>query len=269
MSDTILGTWRNPPLAYVVAEVGISPHYSIAQAVPLIQQSLRDSFPRTDESMGIALTLAIGTAPNQAQAPDRIWRLTTPDNKRGVHLGTRAVALHVTRYQDFPEFAEQLTHVLEAVQSSGLNPFVERVGLRYIDYILPSDGHESVDYLGQALRGVTPPGAGPAQTAMWAATYPFDTFTVNARVAAPSLPGMTMPLNFSALPLAKPGTMLAAEQRAQKGQSFGIIDTDCSQAINEDFNAQALATKFAQMHKCVSVTFKALISDLAVKEWVK
>lgn len=266
MSDTILGTWRNPPLAYVVAEVRISAHYSIAQFVPAIQQLLRDIFPRTEE--GIEVALAIGTS-NQTTVPDRVWRLTAPDNGRGVHLGTRAIALHVTRYQDFPELAIWLARALQAVQESGLNPFIERVGLRYIDYILPSDGHQLMDYLIPALRGVTPPGAGPAQTTMWAATYPFDTFTVDARVVAPSLPGTFLPPNFSALPLAKPSTMLAAEERSQKGQPFGIIDTDCSQTVNENFDAQTIATKFAQMHKCVSETFKALISDLAVKEWVK
>lgn len=264
MTESSLGTWRNPPLAYVVAEVSISPHYSIAQFVPSIQQSLRDLFPRTDE--GREMVLAIGT-PNQAAVPDCIWRLTTPDNRRGVNIGTRTIALHTTSYLNFLEFAELLTHVLKAVQSSELNPFVERIGLRYIDYILPSDGHQLVDYLVPALHGVTPPGAGRAQTAIWFAIYPFETFTVNARVAAPSLPGMLLPPNFSALPLAKPGTMLAAEQRVQQGQSFGIIDTDCSQSINAVFDMQALANNFAQLHTGVSTTFKALISDLAVKEW--
>jgi len=266
MSDTLLGTWRNPPLAYVVAEVGFSAHYSIAQFVPAIQESLRELFPRTDE--GVEMALAIST-PNQAPVPDRIWRLTTADNGRGVHVGTRAVALHVTRYQDFSEFAKWLSSLLKAVQESGLNPFVERTGLRYIDYILPSDGHHLMEYLIPALRGITPPGARPAQTTMWAVTYPFDAFTVNARVVAPSLPGMILPPNFRPLPLAKPSTLLAAEQLSQNGKSFGIIDTDCIHTANEVFDAQALATKFVQMHKCVSVTFKSLISDLAVKEWVK
>lgn len=266
MSDTILGTWRNPPLAYVVAEVGISPHYSIAQFIPAIQQSLRDLFPRTDEGMEVALAMG---ASNQTTVPERVWRLTTPDKGRGVHIGARVIALHVTSYQEFAEFAKWLTRVLQAVQDSGLNPFVERTGLRYIDYIIPSDGHQVTDYLVTGLRGATPPGAGPLQTAIWAATYPFDTFTVNARMVAPSLPGTILPPNFGPLPLAKPGPMLAAEERSKKSQPFGIIDTDCGQTLNEAFDAQALSAKFMDMHKCVSKTFKALISDLAEKEWVK
>lgn len=266
MSDTILGTWRNPPLAYVVAEIGISPHYSIAQFIPAIQQSLRDLFPRTDEGMEVALAMG---ASNQTTVPDRVWRLTTPDKGRGVHIGARVIALHVTSYQEFAEFAKWLTRVLQAVQDSGLNPFVERTGLRYIDYILPSDGHQVTDYLVTGLRGATPPGAGPLQTAIWAATYPFDTFTVNARLVAPSLPGTILPPNFGPLPLAKPSTMVAAEERSKKSQPFGIIDTDCSQTLSETFNTQTLSAKFAEMHRCVSKTFKALISDLAVKEWVK
>ncbi|GAB4510537.1 MAG: TIGR04255 family protein [Sulfuricaulis sp.] len=264
MSNSILGTWPNPPLAYVVAEVGISAHYSIAQFIPAIQESLRDVFPRTDEGMEVALPVG---APNQATASDRIWRLLTPDNGRGVFLGTRAIALHATLYQDFSEFSSWLTRVLQAVQASKLNPFVERIGLRYIDYILPSNDHQFVEYLVPELRGVTPPSAEAAQATMWSATYPFGTYTASARVAAPMPLGMILPPNFSPLPLKKPSTMLAAEQRSQKGQPIGIIDTDCGQTPNEVFNAENLVSKFTQMHKCVSATFNALISDLAVKEW--
>ena len=37
MNTTTLGTWRKPPLAYVVAELVISPYYSLAAKVPGLQ----------------------------------------------------------------------------------------------------------------------------------------------------------------------------------------------------------------------------------------
>ena len=37
MNTTALGTWRNPPLAYVVAEARISPYYSLAEKVSGLQ----------------------------------------------------------------------------------------------------------------------------------------------------------------------------------------------------------------------------------------
>ena len=37
MTDGSLGTWRHPPLAYVVAELAISPHYTLKAALPALQ----------------------------------------------------------------------------------------------------------------------------------------------------------------------------------------------------------------------------------------
>ena len=268
MVERKLGKWTNPPLAYVVAEVGISPHYSADQFVPAIQQSLREVYPRTIEGAELTLNLP---GSNTSSMPQPVWQLLMADSGRGVRIDTRVIALHATHYPDFPTFAEWMAQVLQAVEESGLNPFVERVGLRYIDYILPSEGHQPVDYLVAALRGVAPPGVGPAQTSVWIASFPFDGCTVSARVAAPAplLGNTVLPPNFSALPLTKPKPMIQAEERSKQGLSFGFIDTDCMQIICQPFNAQVLASKFATMHDHVSATFNAFMSDLAVKEWVE
>lgn len=266
MTEKILGKWTNPPLAYVAAEIGISPHYSAAQYVPAIQQSLREIYPRTIEAA--ELTVDLGGV-NAAPMPQPVWHLLMADSSRGVFVGTRAIAMHATHYPDFPTFAGWMARMLEAIEASGLNPFVERIGLRYIDYILPSADHQPADYLASALRGVTPKGAGQAQSSMWIASFPFDNCTVSARIAAsaPKLGNSVLPPNFSALPLAKPKPMIEAEERFKQGLPFGFIDTDCAQLVGLPFNAQTLASKFATMHDYVSVTFKAFMSELAVKEW--
>lgn len=267
MSEQKMGKWAHPPLAYVVAEAVISPHYTVSQFIAAIQQSLRETYPRTIDGVEISIDFA-GSSPSPVQ--QSMWQLLTPDNSRGIHIGTRAIALHATHYEDFPEFNNSLRRVLEAVESSGLNPFVERLGLRYIDYILPSEGHEPRDYLVPSLRGVTPSGAAQMpQASMWVSAFPFDSCTVNARIAAPAPPGNVMPPNFAALPLAKPKTMEDAEERAKSGSPIGFIDTDCTQAIGQTFNASTLASKFSAMHDYISTTFRSFMSPLAEKEWVK
>lgn len=264
MVESKMGKWTNPPLAYVVAEAAISPHYSIAQSIPAIQQSLRATYPRTIDGMEIAIELA---GSQQSPVPQGMWQLLTADNSRGIHIGTRAISLHATHYVDFATFKEWLNVLLGAIEASGLSPFVERLGLRYIDYILPSKGHEPRDYVVQELRGVTPAGTAPA-TNMWVGTFPYSTCTVNARVAAPPPAGTLLPPNFNALPLAKPKTMLDVEDRVKRNAPFGFIDTDCTQPLGQVFSASVIASKLEAMHDHISTTFKAFMSPLAEKEWV-
>ena len=133
MTTTALGTWRRPPLVYVVAELVISPYYSMASKVPGLQDSLRSAFPRTLE----AKELVVDGAKPSAQP---LWQLVSADQKHGVQLGTRAISLHATSYAQSSDFLSRWAEVLDAIQNANLGAFVERAGLRYIDLIVPSEG---------------------------------------------------------------------------------------------------------------------------------
>ena len=66
MTTTTLGTWRKPPLAYVVAELVISPYYSMAAKVPGLQDWLRSTFPKTVEGQELDSTwFPFGGIPNR------------------------------------------------------------------------------------------------------------------------------------------------------------------------------------------------------------
>lgn len=260
MTTTALGTWRQPPLAYVVAELVISPYYSMAGKVPSLQDRLRSSFPRTLE----AKELVIASAKPSAQP---LWQLISADKKHGVQLGTRSISLHATSYAQSSDFLSRWADVLDAIEGADLDAFVERAGLRYIDLIVPSEGQSPADYLTEGLKGVEPEDA-HSTGAMWAAAFRFDESIVNLRTAAPAPQDLLLPPDFSALPLSKPPIMLAAEGRLKEEGAIGFLDTDCLRNIGRVFDAGALPTVYSEMQKLASRTFKAALSDIAKGEWV-
>ncbi|MGH9959316.1 MAG: hypothetical protein ACREBC_19695, partial [Pyrinomonadaceae bacterium] len=77
MTIATLGTWRNPPLAYVVAELVISPYYSLRAAIPKLQDTLRAVYPRTVEGQEVVIE---GNTPPE---PLPIWRLMSTDQQQG------------------------------------------------------------------------------------------------------------------------------------------------------------------------------------------
>ena len=123
MTTTALGTWRQPPLVYVVAELVISPYYSLAGKVPGLQDRLRSSFPRTLEAKELVVDGAKPTA-------QPLWQLMSADQRLGVQLGTRAISLHATSYLQSSDFLSRWAEVLDAIQQADLGAFVERAGLR-------------------------------------------------------------------------------------------------------------------------------------------
>lgn len=259
MNTAALGTWRNPPLAYVVAELVISPYYSMREAVPSLQNRLRSAYARTVEGQEIVVD---GGKPSSHP----IWQLMSTDQQHGVQLGTRVISLHATSYLDSSDFLGRWAEVLDAVNSAELGAFVERAGLRYVDLIVPTGDRSPAEYLDQHLQGVTPEGAMPTGS-MWAAAFQFGADTVNLRTAAPTPGGILLPPEFNAMPLRKPGVMLNAEERLKDGRPIGFVDTDCIRAIKQVFNASELVSAYIEMQKLTSRTFKSALSSAAKEEW--
>jgi uncharacterized protein (TIGR04255 family) len=260
MNTATLGTWRNPPLAYVVAELVISPYYSMGNAISGLQDKLRRSYPRTVEAQELLIE---GNKPT-AQP---LWRLLSGDQRHGVQLGTRAISLHATSYRDSGDFLSRWAEVLDAVAAANLGAFVERAGLRYVDLIVPSDQGLPADYLEERLQGVTPEGA-LLTGSMWAAGFHYDGCVVNLRTAAPAPKGLLLPPDFNALPLNKPKIMLDAEARVKDDKPIGFIDTDCVKDIQRVFDAAELVDVYTGMQKLTSRSFKAILSSSGKGEWI-
>lgn len=260
MNNPVLGTWQKPPLVYVVAELVISPYYSMVSKVPGLQDRLRNVFPRTIEAKEIVFDA--GKA-----APQSLWQLMSGDQSHGLQVGTRSISLHATSYVQSSDFLGRWAEVLDAIQEASLGAFVERAGLRYIDLIVPSDGKLPADYLASGLKGIEPQGA-RSTGSMWAAAFQFDGSLVNLRAAAPAPLGLLLPPDFNALPLNKPAVLLEAEKCLKEEKAIGFIDTDCLKDIGKVFDAGELLGVYAELQKLTSKTFKAALSDIARGEWI-
>ncbi len=262
MNTATLGTWRNPPLAYVVAELVISPYYSIAKAIPQLQDLLRESYPRTDEAQELIVDEA-----NARLQPLELWRLLAVSKTCGVQIGARAISLHATAYSDGEDFLSRWGEVLDAIAKVNLNAFVERAGIRYVDLIVPAADLQPRDYLCAGLQGAPQPDGGEIKSAMWATSFALDSYTLTTRIAAPSPEGFVLPPNFNALPLNKPDIMVSAEARSQQERPVGFIDLDCMSEVQNVFDANQLKNAYVSMQGITSRIFQSMLSDAAIKEW--
>jgi uncharacterized protein (TIGR04255 family) len=246
----------------VVAELVISPHYTLGSIIPALQEALREPYPRTIEATELVLEANAPPSPSQA------WRLLAADQTRGVQIGSRAIGVHATSYSASPDFLSRWRAVLAAIEDARLGAYVERAGLRYIDLIVPTDGRAPNEYLVAELQGVPVPTGAAIQSRMWITSFLADRVKVQARTAAPAPEGMLLPPNFNALPLKKPAIMSAAEQAVGAGRPIGFVDTDCTMEVQQVFDAASVAEVYGLLHTKVSETFKSLISERARQEWV-
>ena len=225
MSNATLGSWRNPPLAYVVAELVISPYYSMANAIPGLQDKLPESaYARTIEGQELVVD---GGKPSTQP----IWRLMSPDQKHGVQLGTRSIALHATSYLHSNDLSQLYgQRFLTLLNWRSWVPLSSVLGFAISTSLFPQIIACRLRNPTPRLQGIIPEGA-VSTASMWAAAFQFEGTIVNLRAAAPTPKGLLLPPEFNALPLHKPRVMLDAEKRLKDDKPIGFVDTDCLNTI--------------------------------------
>lgn len=126
----------NAPVYYALAQVQFNPIPAIEKYVAEIQDRLRrEGYPQF--------------AP---QIP--MWRILDNDHRSGFVLTQETIVFHTTRYETHREFLKQLLRGLEVVhQVVGLD-HVSRLGLRYLDAVLPEEDEQVEPYLQPGLRGI-------------------------------------------------------------------------------------------------------------------
>jgi uncharacterized protein (TIGR04255 family) len=270
-----MGRWRNPPLAYVVAELAIAPHYGLAAKIAAIQDGLRGAFPRTVEATEVVLAVAgalpQGTPgfPGVSGVPAQpFWQLLDATQSRGVLITYRAIALHATAYEDSTDFLRRWAEVLAAIDAAKAEPFVERIGLRYIDLIVPSGQADPADYLVSSIRGIDPPEGAEIQTRSWGLHYVRDGVTVQVRTTTPAPVGLLLPPVLNTLPLQLPPVAIEAQARIANRQTIGWVDTDVSTPVQKPLNTEDISASFERLRQAVSVTFRSLLSDHAKDDWI-
>src|SRR5262245_38365186 len=150
MADS-LGAWSNAPLAYALAEVRTERLSDIADYQEKLGSRLRDEYP-IQRTMNSAAMVATGTKLVVEPSPDTAWEFATPDNRVAVILRPSGIVLHATKYPDSKSFLDRLHSVVTVVASEIPSIYVNRLGLRYIDFVLPRKGESPEQYVDQRLH---------------------------------------------------------------------------------------------------------------------
>lgn len=220
--DEALGAWVNAPLAYVLAEVRTEVLADLNDYQSSLAKQLRQDYP-IQRKMNLSRVVATGTQVLFEQEQDHAWEFASPDNKIAVILRANGVVLHATSYIDHKDFLSRLEKVLN-VFSEIPSIYINRIGLRYIDFILPNEDETPEHYINEKLNpdlGLSDGRKGYAATNV--ASYPMERGQLNIRYMRGS--GQpTLPPDLGMLTL-EPSTVMKSKLNNPE-QSTAILDTD-------------------------------------------
>jgi uncharacterized protein (TIGR04255 family) len=248
------------PLLLVLAQVRFSTVLKMQEFLPEIQEQLRNNgFPkfrvaRTETEMHV-----FGAEQPQRSAETH-WEFVSKDERMMVALGTASISLSTTAYPTFGPFTEILTNVLDTVKQVANISLRERIGLRFINVIVPSPGKVLSDYMKDGLLGISLEKLGvktPSSFTAMFANSAWGTFILrsNCQPKGSVLPPDLIPVR---LQTDKP---MACEQE------FCSLDFDHFNEGTKDFDTSQTMKEFSELHDLIDQTFQEAVKPAALEEW--
>jgi uncharacterized protein (TIGR04255 family) len=245
----------------VVAQVNISAVVAIKRYVPEIQEKLRGcGYPGFTSTQ--VPELIFGTSGSQPMVqPLSRFEFLDREERTGIVLTTKSVAIHTNRYTSFEEFSKTISMALEIVNSVAKLQLQERIGLRYIDLIELGSGEKQSDYLAKHLLGYDPLAVGVSESIF---NFRFEGSSQYGQLVArhynpqidnmfpPDLAGISLDYSHRDVPMA--GTA-------------SILDFDHSTIEKKDFAESEILQTLEELHDGVDILFRNSVTEHALKQW--
>lgn len=255
------GRLDNAPVVYVLCQVRFSPVEKLADYIPTIQEALRPQYPIFEREQIGGVSIGPSAQPVFVQNETR-WRFETRDTQTGFMLSTNQLITHTTSYVDSDDFRDRIVFGFRTLHEIVKLGFIQRVGLRYIDLIIPEVGDQMEDYIHPALLGFRPavPGLTPdiSQQFLRMRSAIGGILMMRASIArhASALPGDLLP------------TPLKLKRQPNPEEESMLLDWDhYVDSLNIDPDPEVLAETVRNLKAPIATIFQEAITDHAVQVW--
>lgn len=259
----------NAPVYYALAQAQFNPVAAMAKYVDEVQDRLRREGYTLFEPQQVThlqFTATPGQVPTEPQlAHTTSWLITKGNRTSGFILSASSITFHTTHYETRREFIPELLRGLRAIHEVVNLDHIGRLGLRYLDAVLPQ-ADETVDqYLVDGLHGVR---FGARQR-----------YGLNESVfesdSGPLLPKGTLvarvhrmdsPLGYP--PDMVPNGLLPMPRFAINDiRSHAIIDTDHFVEGRMELDFDKIDEQLSALHATIKLVFEATITNHARAVW--
>ena len=225
--------------------------------VPAVQERLRKmGFPRFGQHETRELILG----PKPEMWSSQRWTFTTKDEREGVILANSFLVLQTTKYDVFEDFVTRLESAAAVVRDECDVDLIERIGLRYIDVIGPSQDAPSAQFLSVGLRGLSHEDL-EAKSVRLRSEQVAETAIGRLVVRViQTTDGTFLPPDLDPLSL-RFGVQFPSDQK------LSILDIDHYSEAGRDFESEALTESMWKLHDHCDKAFRRAVTPEALEHW--
>lgn len=253
---------RRSPLIFVLAQVQFQPLLAMKDRMPTLQESLRKiGYLKLNQR---EVTVTRQDPQNNEVTKESIsqWEFVDRSNRNSVLVDKHFVNLQCTNYEVFESFMGKWKEVLEIFNRHVEPDLVTRLGLRYVDLILPSEGKTVDDYVAEGLRGFQVNKGEDRQAYFFESIINTGVNQLFIHRYAEAKHGIGFPPDLLPLNLTTPHPV-------RRDSPFGLLDMDHMLTQEQDFDVSELLLGFWNLHAHHEMAFHASVKTEAINEWEK
>lgn len=259
----------NAPVFYTVAQVQCNAVLDLETYITVIQARMREAkFPdyrkEIVQTMGFSggdMSFPAGM-PQVGQQQAR-YRFGDISGYSSFVIDANSLSFQTTRYDTFEIFSEIFLKGLSIFNAIVKLDFIERIGLRYLDAVLPKkESEESLEnMLAPQLLGFSMSGLGALKHSVCETVVETDVGQLVSRVIIRhGKVGLPMELGGPYAP--------KVERRFTEHEGLhAIIDTDAIAQHREEFDIDKVESRLAALHTEIVNCFEAAITKSARDSW--
>ena len=145
----------NAPIFYTLAQIRFSPVLDMAEYIPQIHKELRRDFPEIRSEQLMQFKMNVGGEskdPITSQTAQR-WSIENFEKNAGYTLLADSLTYQTTEYETSEVFADALIRGLELLDAAVELGYVNSVGWRTLDAIVPEPEQSLSLYLNRQVLG--------------------------------------------------------------------------------------------------------------------
>lgn len=262
---------KHAPVYFTIGQMQHNPLLNLGSYLPAIQERMRRAgYPDFKRAMQVQFDLspamaARGTDQASQPAVQQVERFLFADisSTSGFVLQANSLSFQTTEYETFESFLGQLKFGLEILgEAIGGLSFVERLGLRYLDAVVPAAGEVLGQYLAKELLGLP--------TRMNKARFAYSFAEAVLLVEGGGQVVSRTVIQNGALgfpPDLQPDNLKVPERFRTVSGEHAIIDTDGSFTERHSFDMTQVESRLQTLHGLIDESFHATATDYARKVW--
>lgn len=255
----------NAPVYFTVAQVRFNPVLNLETYLPSIQEAMRSAgFPDFRRGELQQIVMPFGSVGEGAQAAPSVLKQSrfifgNIEETASFVLEGNALAFQTTEYDIFETFSSVFLKGVGIVHDALRLSFFERIGLRFLDAVLPDANETVADYLFPEVLGLSQKLTGLSHSFTETLTVNDSVHTVSRVVIQNGKVGLPQDL-----------AMLAPKINGKFTSYEGVhavLDTDSFYEIRRAFNLKDIETIVFDQKKSIKKSFDATVKDHALTVW--